>query len=434
MPMKKQYRRLIFIIFVIFFIITIPTILIYTAGYRYNFKKTKFEKTGSLLISSKTKNISLSINNDYVKNGEEFRINNILPGEYLIRLNKENYYAWEKKLSIDSELTTFIKDVRLFEKNLPTNDIIGDITSIYPSIDGKKIAYISKDDNSYSLLVIEIENGTKKEIFNSKNNIEDVRWSPNSEKIIIETETMFKIFDNKNGEIKTALPTPLKSLYWDEKNSNIIYALKNDGIYKVDLLFKNYSLEYKLEIIATDFRMHQNILYLIQNYELKQIDLKNNSLVSVPLERKDYNIKNIINEKIYLESNLGKMQVFDLPLTDKSTPILLVNANNFDLLGNDLLYYNDFELWIFNFNTGQKELITRVSNEIKKAVWVNNNNNIIFTSNGELKSIELDKRDKRQVIELVHFDSVNDLFLNDKFIINFIGGVNGVYGLYKLKI
>lgn len=432
--MKKQYRRLIFIIFVIFFIITIPVLLIHTAGYRYNFKKTKFEKTGSLLINTKTKNVSLMVNNDYIKNGDEFRINNILPGEYLVKLTKENYFDWGKKIIVKSELTSFIKDVRLFEKNLPTNYINKNISSIYPSNDNKKIAYIYKEDSQYSLWIVDSEADNKKELFKTKEKIEDIRWSPSADKIIVEIESLFKIFDIKGEEIKIPLSAPLKILYWDEKNNNIIYALKNNSIYKIDILYQNYSTAYILDAPISDFRIYQNNLYTIQNYELNQVDLKSNNSITIPLERKDYIINSTENGKIYLTSSKGKMQIFDLPLTAKSTPSLLINATNFNLIGNNLLYYNDFELWTYDFITGQKELITRMGTEIKKAVWLNSNRNILFTTNGEIKIIELDKRDNRQITELIKFENIDNLFLNDKFIIFFIGNVNNNYGLYQLKI
>jgi len=60
--MKLRYRRLIYSTFIFIFVILTPIIILYTSGYRYNFKKRTIEKTGILYLESKPKDALILIN------------------------------------------------------------------------------------------------------------------------------------------------------------------------------------------------------------------------------------------------------------------------------------------------------------------------------------------------------------------------------------
>ena len=53
--MNLKHRRILYISFILIFIILVPITIFYAAGYRYNFKQNKIEKTGILYIDSKPK-------------------------------------------------------------------------------------------------------------------------------------------------------------------------------------------------------------------------------------------------------------------------------------------------------------------------------------------------------------------------------------------
>ena len=62
----------------------------------------------------------------------------------------------------------------------------------------------------------------------------------------------------------------------------------------------------------------QNYIYFIDGYNLKQLDTKTNNLLSIPLERKTYEIGKIIDKRLFIFSSAGKMQIFNLPLHELS--------------------------------------------------------------------------------------------------------------------
>ncbi|MCG2693929.1 hypothetical protein L6259_01440 [Candidatus Parcubacteria bacterium] len=435
--MQRKYRKIIFFIFAAFFIISIPIILLYTGGYRYNIKKNRLEKTGNLVVNVKNKGATLYLNEKKFENKEEFRMQNILPGEYLIKITKEGYFDWQKKLAIESEITTFIKDARLFKQSLPINIIDKNTGALFYSPNGKLFItdiYIKKDSN-YQAVIFNVETETYKKLFSSASPLLGTAWSGDSNKFIIETVSGFQLFD-VNGE-KTELPkiTNIKKIKWDEKNGMVLYVENDKGIYKIDMLFNTSNLLYPLSGTIDDFSISGNYLYITEGFLLKQIDIKDNTdIIPIPLERKNYLIKNILDKKIFLLNQENKLQVFDIPLNKLSIPILIANAKDFDLLDNNLLYYDDFELWTYTFDKEEKTLITRIGENIKKARWLNGSDYIIFILENKLEIIEMDKRDHRQTVEVAKFDDIGDMLITKNFYIYFTGQLQNSKGLFKMEI
>lgn len=433
---QKKYRRLIFLFFLLLFFTSIPFILLYTAGYSYNLKKNKFEKTGALLVNTPTKDAVLYLNYKPYYSKGEFRINNLLPGEYDAKLSATGYLDWQKKLLVQSKLTTFAKDIRLWKNSLPINIINQEIISIYPSPNKNKLLFISGDTKTkkYALSVFDAIKKESRNIMSLKGPPVRVSWSADNEKFSVETADEVKVADANKGDITPGALQNKSRTRWDEKNGSKLYTQGPDGIYKTDLLFQSAAKIWGLSH-ANDFAAASGYIYITDGKNLKQINISEKTVVSVPLEREKYQIQSIRNNKIYLFHPWAeKLQIFNLPLEALSTPALLANAKDFDIFDNNLLYYNDFELWIYNFESDSKELVTRIGAEIKKARWLLGASNILFILDNQLKIIELDKRDKRQIFNLVKFDEINDFVLTKKYEIYFIGKMNGSSGLYELEI
>lgn len=434
--MQKKYRRIIFIIFFLLFAASIPLVFIYTAGYRYNIKKGGLEKTGAILVGLKTKNAVLYLNERAHQVKETLRIRNLLPDDYSIRISKSGYHDWQKKLTVESELTTFIKDLRLLKKNLPVKFFDLPIETFYPSEDKSKLVYARYDRTAaaYRLSVLDIDGKKTRKITKLPQLPLAIEWSPDNNKFFIGTNAGFRIFDLKNGEIYLPFfKNKIYELRWDKKSGFGLFARTGDGIYRIDLLLKNYSKIYSSKTVD-DFYYEQGILYSIERGSLKQVGVSDKQTVFAPLERKDYKIKNIAGGRIFLLSPAGKLQIFALPITKSSAPLLLANAVDYNISGDYLLYYNDFEIWNCDLSSGSKELITRVGANIKKAFWANDVDYIVFVGDNKIQAMETDKRDKRQTFTLASMEDIGEIMLAKRGILYFSGRLNKISELYKLEL
>jgi dipeptidyl aminopeptidase/acylaminoacyl peptidase len=414
--------------------LSIPPVLLYTAGWSFNFKKSKFERTGSLLINTATPDVTLSLNDTIVDTGNEFRIKNVLPGEYSIKLSKNGYFNWQKKLEVMSELTTFVKNTRLF-KMPAVISADKDVRGFFSSPLKNRIVYVKDEENKKlaAMWLIDSASDGPQRIAEAPYPVKNISWSANGEKIIAETGQGLKIYDVKTGQIKLPFLDGAIGAKWDNTNSLILYIQKTDGIYKFDFLFDAPEKIHPAQPSINDFAFADGFLYTVKQQTLKQTD--GNETISLPLERKDYKIKTIIDKKLYLVDEASqKIQIFDLPLQKLSTPTLIANAKSFDASGDNLLFYNDFELWTYHFPTGAKELLTRFGKNIKKAAWINDGSGIIFSLDGEIKIIELDKRDKRQTTDIIQLKALDDFMLTKKYGFYIFGGTEKSDEIFKTDI
>ncbi len=173
-------------------------------------------------------------------------------------------------------------------------------------------------------------------------------------------------------------------------------------------------------------------------------EVKNIILIPKKPELKEENIFPLIEEPLHtfhLKNNIlyeGDEQISLAPLEDGEYEILVKN-NEVALLNNDLyllspsktfetiiknvsfaqfsennrlLYLTNNEIWIYDFNSQSKELITRSSQEIKQAAWYLNEH-IIFTTEEMARIIEIDSRDKRNIFNLVEME-IDRIICNEK--------------------
>ncbi len=102
--MRKQLLASLIIIF--FLSLGTVLIILYGRGYRLSFNQGKpdLAKTGILAAKSFPEGASIFINNQLTAATNQNL--NLAPGEYMVKIVKEGYFSWEKKLRIQEEVVT----------------------------------------------------------------------------------------------------------------------------------------------------------------------------------------------------------------------------------------------------------------------------------------------------------------------------------------
>jgi len=232
--------------FILAFFIMAPILIFYASGYRIDIKREKVIKTGTLFMDGKDiKKANIYINDKLYEEPftEKIFIYNLLPGDYQIRLEKDGYYSWAKKISIYSNITTFAKDIVLFKKELPLSIAEGQIIALTISPDSQKIVYLIDTDSFWELYQYNP---------NTKENFFLARFSPgkrssldvtiSNKKVLVNIDNKYSIYDIENQksgpdltEIIDFLP---KNLKWDLQSDNLLFAFYKNSIYSIDIFGK----------------------------------------------------------------------------------------------------------------------------------------------------------------------------------------------------
>jgi len=134
--MDKKTRRLIFYSFVFLFIIAGLGVVFYCDGWRITLKNcsikqlpncsVQFQKTGAVFIQTNPKGVIIKIGEEIfgdksglIQNGT--LVDELLPGNYKVEIEKNNYLAWAKNIAVESGLVTEISKIVLIPQNLEKN-------------------------------------------------------------------------------------------------------------------------------------------------------------------------------------------------------------------------------------------------------------------------------------------------------------------------
>jgi len=299
--MTRRIRRIFLYSITLLFILVASTALFYAWGYSFDWEKKRPVLTGGLYLKSVPKKAEIYINNKKKDKTPAF-IKRLIPREYEIKISKQGYHSWQKKLKVESKLVTEAKNIFLIPL-VPNIEVI-------------------------------------------KENI------------------------SENFSLEKYLGV--------EKYSDDLYIQKPSYIlYQADLL-----------------------------------NMENEQISSTPLPSdNDYEIFALSNKRIVALSDKN-----DLYLLNPGTKIFELISQNVKGLqfSNDnkkLLYFTSSEIWVYyledvfsepNKKADDKELITRLSQEIKQAVWNGQTNeHIIFLVGQNIKIIELDSRNERNAVDII---------------------------------
>src|SRR3990167_8039556 len=116
--MTQRTRTALFFTLVLLFCVATPALILYSLGYRVDWREGKVAQTGGLYGKTAPANAAVSINGKEEKKTDflfgELFLDNLLPGTYRVRIEKEGYKPWQKNLPVQEKQVTEAKNVMLF--------------------------------------------------------------------------------------------------------------------------------------------------------------------------------------------------------------------------------------------------------------------------------------------------------------------------------
>jgi len=234
--MTLKARRILYISFIIVFFLAAPPLVLYTAGFRYDFEYNRVVETGSMVVKSTPSNALVFINGEAYPDPTPTIINTILPGKINLLVQKEGYYSWEKIIEIKGRVTSFEENVVLFAQSEPEALSQELITRYWWNRSQDKFAYATANK---TLRLYNTLNQKDTLIANlDADGRADVSWSPHAdeflfsrtsgsglaEHVIVSAQSPERIISLAN-----LAAARRNSVQWDPRTSASLYALKASG-------------------------------------------------------------------------------------------------------------------------------------------------------------------------------------------------------------
>lgn len=436
--MHINIRRAISFTLIIGFIILAPLLILHTAGYRYNFKKQKVTSAGSLVIKTEPRNATITINELGITQNSPGRINDLPQNEYTISITKEGFFPWIKKLTVKDMETTFAEDIMLFKNTTEIKITNFTIDQILPLSDQSGFVFISENKiqsfdfstkqniTLYELPANEVltnwqlsKNNDFLLITASKNNT-----LPTLEKNIIISRHSPQNIINLNEKLNT---TDQVQIHWSIDNSDTLYLKNNNSI----LLAKINGNTININPLYTftpaqkinDFYVINNNLFFLEN-SADKFFIKRLLLTTSEMDKYSPKLE-LPNSSYTITGQIGGNLILN-DILKKETYIISQDLNNIlfrqtNLITKSISSKNNLwavtdgtEIMLLDQKTTpfNKSTINRVSRGISGVVWTSSSNYLLYNHEGKLNIIELDPREKRNIIEL-NADNVNEFILDN---------------------
>lgn len=446
-----------YFIFIITFMISAPMVILYTQGYRYNSKHQRLDPTGTLVLSTVPSGATISLNGQALKFVTPKTLRAILPATYNVKLSKDGYRPWEKKLQIKAGSAIFVSNIRLWKNSIPEKISDGIYQLFSPSPDGASVIFTAWRDNKEQFFRFDVLTDTLPRLIFERpmqKPSSDLIWSPQMNRVLVGGPEVIGILElgRKTSwqKISDFIPANISNFRWDTANDNLLYGSDEQIVYIIDLAKKdttsliNASPKPGNKEKLTDYWLRDNTLFaLVQVNESKSL-LRAFSLIE-ETKNKEFPLPGSLAYK-FLSSNDDLIAIQDS--AQKMTVIRITNESIFQILDvpnvnqaifsietGDLLYATPFEIWTYNPKTDTTNLLTRIATEISKINWYPDGSHVLLASNNALVIMERDERDARNQWELTAFRDLTGYAMSpDGTAIYFTGTIGSTPGFWRLDL
>ncbi|MGB0757134.1 MAG: PEGA domain-containing protein [Patescibacteria group bacterium] len=392
-------RRFLYITAMVLFTVSAPLLVLYTAGFRFDFYRNAIRSTGSLFIKTLPQDASVYINNNLVDTNTPLRLNHLTPNVYTVRIEKEGYHTWKKDLAVSDKKTTFAENIILW-KTQPEGTELLDASVDFFSFDHDEryIIYIEEKTLKAYHLASEIEVTLLQTIETDTVNI---KWSEHGSDALITIGSTTWLFDHDTLEL-TNLSNNISGddIRFHPTQNQLLTFNNQRGIYTYSLVTgKTESL---LMRPVLDYSIVEEDVYYITGPDptiltRKQRDIDEEPPSFVLPEISTLSLERIIDHRAYVyDENERTLYILHLqPESFNQQSHILQDVDQWEFTkdGTKLLLFNEWEVSFITLDDMKTKVITRVSTPLEHVYWHADDNYIITVAEAAVTAIELDTRD-----------------------------------------
>lgn len=456
--MSMVLRRIIFYSFCLAFFIISPVVILYASGYEVDwqhlFTPLAVQKTGMTMIESTPPGANIYLNGQEQKPltallVEKFlpgkdetiktpaKIKNLLPGAYDLRVELPGYWPWERRIAINSGKITHVLDVNLFKKNEAARLLDLPRQPIFLSPNNKKIFLPA------SGLLLDLKTGSAEKISPENQAASSTAsWSPDNNQIISGKKLLNLKNPLKNYNLENIIGQGIANIKWNGENNRVYYQYK-DAIDRFNLDSQTDDVIVKDSNILDYEIKGKDLYYVVQNGLSAKLDFYSLSdkkiAKTLDLPFSDgYNLINPESKYINLyDEKYQTLYLIDPSPTSQNPLIETLNSVGKTEWVNDkeLIWANDFEIWVLDLNKNEKRLITRWSEPINNIIKTKAENYILYSTEKTVSVITWSSNDEIQVETLATMDKISSPVFDDaEKNLYFMGQSGDSQGLYKINI
>ncbi|MDP3957646.1 MAG: hypothetical protein Q8Q10_04050 [bacterium] len=443
----QRIRPFLFWTFVGVFFITASSVLFYTFGYRFNFQRGIFIYTGSISIKSNPETVGIRVDDELIPNAKLGILNNsihlggLTPGEHFIEVMAPGYSSWSKKTTVQSGRSTEFWNVLLVKESPAVENIAGteNALKIFQAPKQGLFAVIKEKDDQLTVDALDTNADQSDQLLSlpdvslPQDSEENIEWSPDNRKVLVPLEQdstrLYLIVDIETKQIsplheltKNQGKNSLRNPRWDPTNRDILFYLEGTALQRIDTKAPDNSPILVKENVRDYNFSGKNIYYLsddngiIYRLPAERIDSEPAQITTAPIDiipDSFYSLVAYDDSRLTIrEQKTGRLFVYNKspsaeivfkPIAGSGT-----KGVQFSNDGKKLLFFTDNEISVYFMRDWEAQptrahdtiiQIARFSNTLRNVQWTADYEHVLFSLNGSAKIIELDNRDRRNILD-----------------------------------
>jgi hypothetical protein len=397
--MKKKTRRLIFILCAVAFFVATPYIILYSLGYRVDFKHLKLTATGGIYVKADPEPLTVLIDNKEVGKTGLFSnavfAQNLVPGTHSVAISKPGYFNYQKTLPVTENEVTKLESVTLFKQNITFTTFSTGVNYFSMAKDNTTLLTATIDTAKISFQIIDLGNqktsNTSLLIPNGK--ITNIIWSEDSNKALLTISGNYYLLDLSVNPVTIISPLYLKGatqVSFNTQNSQELFYIKGGDLYS------NLEATVIIKSVITYQDSGQTITFLAADGFIYEFNIT--QAIKTRITQQTLTVSKTAKYKIIAASSMVFLQQDDvLLLLDQTTktfepfyaPVIDVKVA---LGGKHIAYYNNNELLVSSLDQDVLEHISLGKfSGLAVADWINSAYMITLSGN-TISICEIDAR------------------------------------------
>lgn len=418
--MKLLSRRLLALSFVLAFLVGAPLLIFYAVGYRYQWGKNNVVQTGTIVFSTIPRGATIILNGSPLDQKTPATLTGLTPGDYAIRLEKDGYLSWQKRLPLEGDRAVFVSSIRLFSKDNPTQSQQGDWRLLGASPTNAQALYVVTRDRKDEFILLDTNTRAEISLPAVTDDLNDsiVQWAPSEQQVSLLTKSHAWLLAFDTGrviDLNQSARTVLRAIHWGDNTLTPIIATDGSSLASIDPL--NFSVQLAKpsppladgEIITDAWSDGSSIFTLRKSTDgpssFVNTAAQNQTTTRSSLpSAKAYRLIATIDDILVLMNESRVLGVYRRSASSL-TPILGaegVQHIDVDRAHRDIIFATTFEIWTYNVATAERVLLTRLATPVLAIRSLTAEaSHVFYTTIDGLFAIERDGRDVRNVWKLI---------------------------------
>jgi hypothetical protein len=447
--MSPKTRAIVSVVFAAAFLATAPVVILLTSGFRYSWKKHRFEKTGIIQVTTVPTGAAVSLNGAPQRQTTPATFTDLLPDDYRVRIERHGYLPWEKTLEVRSGAITFASGVVLFADALPRNVAPGTMSAAAFTRDGGRTAFVRADDGSKEVAVLERGGGTPTvlgRLASSGGGDDALAWSPEGSRLLLTTTDeegrptviQFETGDAPSSRVLHAGAAGDRlSARWSDDGALAVLVAPS-GLFAIDArdgtvtpLVFTPGIRDAVILSRTVFLMRTEAAGTL--LEKTSVDGGSRETVAALGPGAHRFAEAAGRHLVVADDRTGQMRVIDAGTGRLGEPFA-GRAASWEDPGRPerLLVWSDVEIGIVDAERGTHTVLTRVGTPIGGSAWHPNGAVILYSTPSSIIALELDDREHRNAFELVRFTEVGAFAVDEAAgALRFHGAAGNRQGIFE---